>query len=83
MGTVPNCIKDDRQMIRYVQEVSLIGYEKTAGDPVREEVYNWASEMGFNVGGGTVLVNPETFLPNRTWFFESEEVKLLFLLKWS
>ncbi len=63
-------------MIKYVQEI-------TSSGPVTDEVYSWADEMGFKVDGGTVLINPWTFEPNRTWYFENEEVKLLFLLKWS
>ncbi len=62
----------------------MIGYRCNVPNGVSDEmVHDWAKELGYRVVGGSAVYNPHTFEPERTWFFENEEVKLLFLLKWS
>ena len=46
------------------------------------KVFNWATSIGMSLRVSDNVIDPRTFEPTKTWFFETEEDKVIFLLKW-
>jgi len=52
--------------------------------PIEHErkVFDWANDIGMTLRVSDEKVNPRTFAPSSTWYFETAEDKTIFLLKW-
>ena len=48
-----------------------------------EEMQAWADSVGIRFWFGAYAMNPETWKWEQTYFFNNEQDKLIFLLRWS